>query len=174
MGLKPSYGTLSRFGLIAYASSLDCPGIFTRNIRDCAYVLDHLSDPDPNDNNTISRFCPQRTNAFDAISHYEPGAPLLSSGKRLRVGIPKEYWVNELSPTMVDFWQKSASALEALGADVVECSLPHSKYALPVYLVIANAEASSNLARYDGVRYGAFCLFVGHSFSFLPLRRTPE
>ena len=155
VGFKPSYGTLSRFGLISYGSSLDCPGIFTRTAADSAFLLDIMSGPDSNDNNTVSRGL-EKSRAIQAIQQYPQEKPLGQLGKDrpLRVGIPREYWVEELSAEMMEFWNRVADICEANGAELVECSLPHTRYALPVYLVIANAEASSNLARYDGVRYG--------------------
>ena len=154
VGLKPSYGTLSRFGLIAYGSSLDCPGIFTRNIADSSLVLDTLSGQDMNDNCTIGNQAVSSSDRIIQITEQGINSMKKENGDKIRVGIPKEYWVEELSPEIVEFWNKTANIMSDAGAEIVECSLPHTRYALPVYLIIANAEASSNLARYDGVRYG--------------------
>ena len=162
VGLKPSYGTLSRFGLIAYGSSLDCPGIFTRNITDCSLILDNLSGQDVNDNNTFgnSTLLSSKNTLKIANNEISSFNELNNGEKKIRVGIPSEYWVKELSNEIVDTWKKTADIMEQAGAEIVECSLPHTKYALPVYLIIANAEASSNLARYDGVRYGIKYIFL--------------
>ncbi|HEY0900586.1 MAG TPA: Asp-tRNA(Asn)/Glu-tRNA(Gln) amidotransferase subunit GatA [Micavibrio sp.] len=141
-GIKPTYGRCSRWGVIAFASSLDQPGIFARNSRDCAIVLKSMSGHDPKDS----------TSADKAVPDF--AAALTGDVKGLRVGIPKEYNVDGIPAEISDIWQKGIEWLKAGGAEIVDISLPHSKYALPTYYIIAPAECSSNLARYDGVRYG--------------------
>lgn len=141
-GIKPTYGRCSRWGVIAFASSLDQPGIFARNSRDCAIVLKSMSGHDPKDS----------TSADKAVPDF--AAALTGDVRGLRVGIPKEYNVDGIPAEISDIWQKGIEWLRAGGAEIVDISLPHSKYALPTYYIIAPAECSSNLARYDGVRYG--------------------
>ncbi|WP_205624949.1 Asp-tRNA(Asn)/Glu-tRNA(Gln) amidotransferase subunit GatA [Geminicoccus roseus] len=141
-GIKPTYGRCSRFGIIAYASSLDQAGAFARTTEDCAILLQAMAGHDPNDS----------TSADMAVPDF--AANLGKSLKGLRIGIPKEYRVEGLSPEIDRLWQQGADWLRAQGAEVKEVSLPHSKYALATYYIIAPAEASSNLARYDGMRYG--------------------
>lgn len=141
-GIKPTYGRCSRWGVIAFASSLDQPGIFARNSRDCAIVLKSMSGHDPKDSTSADRPVP------------DFAAALTGDVKGLRVGIPKEYNVEGIPAEISDIWQKGIEWLKAGGAEIVDISLPHSKYALPTYYIIAPAECSSNLARYDGVRYG--------------------
>ena len=108
-----------------------------------------------NDNCTLHR---PKQNTFDHIGRIvkENQTKFSTSSRKLRIGLPKEYWVNEMSSEISDCWRNVASIMSDAGAEIVECSLPHTQFALPVYLIIANAEASSNLARYDGVRYGRF------------------
>ncbi len=141
-GIKPTYGRCSRWGVIAFASSLDQPGIFARNSRDCAIVLKSMSGHDPKDSTSADKPVP------------DFAAALTGSVKGLRVGIPKEYNVEGIPAEISEIWQKGIEWLKAGGAEIVDISLPHSKYALPTYYIIAPAECSSNLARYDGVRYG--------------------
>jgi aspartyl-tRNA(Asn)/glutamyl-tRNA(Gln) amidotransferase subunit A len=142
VGLKPTYGRCSRWGIIAYASSLDQAGPMTRTVKDAAIMLKAMASVDPKDSTSVDRPVPD----------YEAG---LEGGVRgLRVGIPKEYRV-EGAPSEIDaLWAKGAEWLKAQGAEIVDVSLPHTKYALAAYYIVAPAEASSNLARYDGVRYG--------------------
>jgi len=142
VGLKPTYGRVSRYGVIAYASSLDQVGGFAHNVRDCALVTQAICGEDPNDATSSPRPVPSFEKA-------------LSRGvKGLRIGIPKEYFVAGLSPEVSEATQKAISVLQDLGATTVEISLPHTDAAVSVYYILAPAEASSNLARYDGIRYG--------------------
>ncbi len=142
VGLKPTYGRCSRWGIVAFASSLDQAGPMTRSVRDAAIMLRAMAGHDARDSTSVELPVPD----------YE--AALGRSLKGLKVGIPKEYRVDGM-PIGIDLlWQKGWSWLKDAGAEVVEVSLPHTKYALPTYYIIAPAEASSNLARYDGVRYG--------------------
>lgn len=141
-GIKPTYGRCSRWGVIAFASSLDQPGIFARTTEDCAIVLKSMSGHDPKDSTSANKPVP------------DFAAALTGNVKGLRVGIPKEYNVEGMPAEITDIWQKGMEWLKAGGAEIVDISLPHSKYALPTYYIIAPAECSSNLARYDGVRYG--------------------
>jgi aspartyl-tRNA(Asn)/glutamyl-tRNA(Gln) amidotransferase subunit A len=142
VGLKPTYGRCSRWGIVAFASSLDQAGPFGRTVRDCAILLRSMAGRDPKDT----------TCADLAVPDYEQavGAPV----KGMRIGIPKEYRMEDVSAEIEMLWQRGAQWLEQAGAETVDISLPHTKYALPAYYVVAPAEASSNLARYDGVRYG--------------------
>jgi aspartyl-tRNA(Asn)/glutamyl-tRNA(Gln) amidotransferase subunit A len=142
VGLKPTYGRCSRFGIVAFASSLDQAGPMTRTVRDAAIMLKHMASIDPKDSTSVDV----------AIPDYEAG--LESGVKGLRVGIPKEYRIDNMPLEIEQLWQKGIEWLKAEGAEIVEVSLPHTKYALPTYYIVAPAEASSNLARYDGVRYG--------------------
>ncbi len=142
VGIKPTYGRCSRWGIVAFASSLDQAGPMTRNVRDAAILLKHMASIDPLDSTSVEVPVPD----------YE--ATLENGVKGLRVGIPKEYRIDGAPPEIDALWQKGADWLRAQGAEIVEVSLPHTKYALPAYYIVAPAEASSNLARYDGVRYG--------------------
>ncbi len=142
IGLKPTYGRCSRWGIIAFASSLDQAGPMTRTVRDAAIMLGAMAGHDPKDSTTVDLPVPD----------YE--AALTGDVRGLRVGIPAEYRLNDMPPEIEKLWQQGADWLRDAGAEVVDISLPHTKYALPAYHVIAPAEASSNLARYDGVRYG--------------------
>ena len=142
VGLKPTYGRCSRWGIVAFASSLDQAGPMTRTVRDAAILLKHMASVDPKDSTSVDMPVPD----------YEAG--LESGVKGLRVGIPKEYRIDGAPPEIDALWRKGAEWLEAQGAEIVEVSLPHTKYALPTYYIVAPAEASSNLARYDGVRFG--------------------
>jgi aspartyl-tRNA(Asn)/glutamyl-tRNA(Gln) amidotransferase subunit A len=142
VGLKPTYGRCSRFGIVAFASSLDQAGPMTRTVRDSAIMLKHMASVDPKDSTSVDV----------AVPDYEAG--LESGVKGLRVGIPREYRIDGAPPEIEALWSKGAEWLKAQGAEIVEVSLPHTKYALPTYYMVAPAEASSNLARYDGVRYG--------------------
>ena len=142
VGLKPTYGRCSRWGIVAFASSLDQAGPMTRTVRDAAIMLRHMASVDPKDSTSVDVPVP------DYESTLEGGV------KGLRVGIPKEYRIDGAPPEIDALWQKGAEWLKAQGAQIVDVSLPHTKYALPAYYIVAPAEASSNLARYDGVRYG--------------------
>jgi aspartyl-tRNA(Asn)/glutamyl-tRNA(Gln) amidotransferase subunit A len=142
VGVKPTYGRCSRWGVVAFASSLDQAGPITRTVRDGAIMLKAMSGHDPKD----STSAPIEVPDFEAV---------LDRGvKGLRIGIPKEYRPQGLDAEVDALWNKGIAWLEAAGATPVEISLPHTKYALPTYYIVAPAEASSNLARYDGVRYG--------------------
>src|SRR5215210_5274655 len=141
-GLKPTYGRVSRFGLVAFASSLDQIGPLARTARDCAILLGTIAGADPND----------ATAAPQPLADYE--AALTGDLRGLRVGVPSEYFIEGTQPGVDTAVRTAIAALRDSGAEIVEVSLPHTKYALPVYYIIAPAEASSNLARYDGVRYG--------------------
>jgi aspartyl-tRNA(Asn)/glutamyl-tRNA(Gln) amidotransferase subunit A len=142
VGIKPTYGRCSRWGIVAFASSLDQAGPMTRTVRDAAIMLKHMASVDPKDSTSVDLPVPD----------YE--ATLESGVKGLRVGIPKEYRIDGAPPEIDALWQKGAEWLKAQGATIVDVSLPHTKYALPAYYIVAPAEASSNLARYDGVRFG--------------------
>ncbi len=141
-GIKPTYGRCSRWGIVAFASSLDQAGPISHTVRDCAIMLKAMASVDPKDSTSVDLPVPD----------YEAG--LEAGVKGLRIGIPKEYRVEGTSPEIDAIWNKGADWLKAQGAEIVEVSLPHTKYALPTYYIVAPAEASSNLARYDGVRYG--------------------
>ena len=142
VGLKPTYGRCSRFGIVAFASSLDQAGPMTKTVRDAAIMLGTMASVDPKDSTSVDVEVPD----------YEK---LLEGGiKGLRVGIPKEYRIDGAPAEIDALWSKGAEWLKAQGAEIVEVSLPHTKYALPTYYIVAPAEASSNLARYDGVKFG--------------------
>ncbi|WP_134725211.1 Asp-tRNA(Asn)/Glu-tRNA(Gln) amidotransferase subunit GatA [Paracoccus luteus] len=142
VGLKPTYGRVSRWGTIAFASSLDQAGPMTRTVRDAAIMLGAMASVDPRDSTSADRPVPD----------YESALTGDIRGKR--IGIPREYRMDGMPAEIDALWQHGADMLRDAGAEIVDISLPHTKYALPAYYVIAPAEASSNLARYDGVRYG--------------------
>jgi aspartyl-tRNA(Asn)/glutamyl-tRNA(Gln) amidotransferase subunit A len=142
VGMKPTYGRCSRWGIVAFASSLDQAGPFARSVRDAAILLRSMAGPDAKDT----------TCADLPVPDYE--AAVGKSIKGLRIGIPKEYRVDGMPAEIEQLWQKGREWLKAAGAELVDISLPHTKYALPAYYIVSPAEASSNLARYDGVRYG--------------------
>jgi aspartyl-tRNA(Asn)/glutamyl-tRNA(Gln) amidotransferase subunit A len=142
VGMKPTYGRCSRWGIVAFASSLDQPGPLTRSTRDAAIMLGAMAGHDPKDSTSVD--CP--------VPDYE--AAMTGDIRGLKVGVPKEYRIDGTPKEIDDLWQRGIDWLAAAGAEAVEISLPHTKYALPTYYIIAPAEASSNLARYDGVRYG--------------------
>ena len=142
VGIKPTYGRCSRWGVIAFASSLDQAGPIARDVRDAAILLKSMASVDEKDTTSVDLPVPD----------YEKA--LTGDIRGLRVGIPKEYRPDGLSAEINQLWDQGAEWLKARGAEVVEVSLPHTKYALPAYYIVAPAEASSNLARYDGVRYG--------------------
>lgn len=141
-GIKPTYGRCSRWGTIAFASSLDQAGPMARDVRDCAIMLEAMSGFDAKDATSLDLPVPQ----------WERGLNASLAGKR--VGVPREYRVDNMPEEIEALWQQGIQWVKDAGAEVVEVSLPHTKYALPAYYIIAPAEASSNLARYDGVRYG--------------------
>ncbi|HEY9506437.1 MAG TPA: Asp-tRNA(Asn)/Glu-tRNA(Gln) amidotransferase subunit GatA [Gemmatimonadales bacterium] len=141
VGLKPSYGRVSRYGLVAFGSSLDCISVFGRTVEDAGRVLSVMSGHDPLDATTLDR---------PPMAVPRPLANL----QGLRIGLPREYYPADLHPGVTAALRRTRDALEELGAEVREVSLPHSPYAVPTYYIVAPAEAAANLARYDGVRYG--------------------
>lgn len=143
VGVKPSHGRVSRYGLVAFASSLDCVGVFGATVRDAAHVLQTISGHDPFDSTTRAEPAPELLAAID-------GADM----DGLVVGVPAEYFPADMDQDVVKVCQRAIARMRKAGAEVRDVSLPHAKYAIPTYYVIATAEASSNLARYDGVRYG--------------------
>ncbi len=142
VGIKPPYGRCSRWGMIAFASSLDQAGVFARNVKDAALMLETICGHDKKDSTSINKEVPEFSKAATA------------SVKGLRIGIPKEYYSDGMSKEIEAIWEQGKTWLKEQGAEIVDISLPHTKYALPTYYIIAPAEASSNLARYDGVRFG--------------------
>ena len=143
IGLKPTYGRVSRYGLVAFASSLDQIGTFTRDARDAATMLGVIGGHDPRDSTSV----PQPVPDF--------AAALTGNIRGLKLGLPKEYLVGGLDPEVKAAVDAAVKQLEKLGAEIVEISLPHTDYGVSVYYIIATAEASANLARFDGIRYGA-------------------
>ncbi len=141
-GIKPTYGRCSRWGTVAFASSLDQAGAFARNTEDAALLLQSMAGFDPKDSTSADLKVPDFS------------AAIANGVKGLKIGIPKEYRVDNMPKEIEKIWQQGINMMKESGAEIVEVSLPHTKYALPVYYVIAPAECSSNLARYDGVRYG--------------------
>ena len=142
VGIKPTYGRCSRWGIVAFASSLDQAGPIARDVRDAAILLKSMASVDKKDTTSVDLPVPD----------YE--ASLGQSLKGMRIGIPREYRVDGMPDEIEALWQQGIAWLKDAGAEIVDISLPHTKYALPAYYIVAPAEASSNLARYDGVRYG--------------------
>jgi aspartyl-tRNA(Asn)/glutamyl-tRNA(Gln) amidotransferase subunit A len=142
VGIKPTYGRCSRWGIVSYASSLDQAGPIARDVRDAAILLKSMASVDPKDTTSVDLPVPDYEKAIGG------------SVKGMKIGIPKEYRVEGMSEEIDALWQKGIAWLKEAGAEIVDISLPHTKYALPAYYIVAPAEASSNLARYDGVRYG--------------------
>jgi aspartyl-tRNA(Asn)/glutamyl-tRNA(Gln) amidotransferase subunit A len=142
VGLKPTYGRVSRYGLIAFASSLDQIGPITKDVRDCAWLLNIISGYDSRDSTSVNRGVPDYTQA------------LINDVEGIRIGIPKEYFIEGMDPEVKTITEEAINKLKGLGAICQEISLPHTEYAVAVYYIIATAEASSNLARFDGVQYG--------------------
>ncbi|WP_127089679.1 Asp-tRNA(Asn)/Glu-tRNA(Gln) amidotransferase subunit GatA [Aquabacter cavernae] len=142
VGIKPTYGRCSRWGIIAYASSLDQAGPFARSVNDAAILLRSMAGHDAKDSTSVNMRVP----------NYEDAVGVSVKGKR--IGIPREYRVEGMSQEICELWEQGADMLRDAGAEIVDITLPHTKYALPTYYIVAPAEASSNLARYDGVRYG--------------------
>ena len=142
VGLRPSYGRVSRYGVIAFASSLDQVGPMTKDVRDAAILLNYIAGRDPKDSTSVDVPVPDYTAALDADI------------EGMKVGLPREYFVEGMDPGVEKAIREAISTLEELGAEVREVSLPHTKYGVPVYYLVAPAEASANLARYDGIRYG--------------------
>jgi aspartyl-tRNA(Asn)/glutamyl-tRNA(Gln) amidotransferase subunit A len=143
VGMKPTYGRISRYGLVAFASSLDQIGPFTKNVRDAATLLGVMSGHDLRDSTSIPQPVPDYTKA------------LTGDIKGLKLGLPKEYMIGGLDPEVKAAVDAAVKKYQELGAEIVEISLPHTDYAVAVYYIIATAEASANLARFDGIRYGA-------------------
>jgi aspartyl-tRNA(Asn)/glutamyl-tRNA(Gln) amidotransferase subunit A len=142
VGMKPTYGRVSRYGLVAFASSLDQIGPLTQDVTDCAILLNAISGYDKRDSTSVPEPVPDYTKSLKADL------------KGMRLGIPKEYYVEGMQPGVADAMKAALKKLEELGAEMEEVSLPHTPYALAVYYIIAPSEASANLARYDGVKYG--------------------
>jgi aspartyl-tRNA(Asn)/glutamyl-tRNA(Gln) amidotransferase subunit A len=142
VGLKPTYGRVSRYGLVAFASSLDQIGPFTKTVRDAALVLNAIAGHDPHDSTSLAEPVPDYT------------APLGREVRGLRLGMPREYFIAGIDPQVEAAVRAAIRHYESLGAEIVEISLPHTAHAVGVYYIIATAEASANLARFDGVRYG--------------------
>ncbi len=144
VGLKPTYGRVSRFGLVAFASSLDQIGPFTRTVEDSAIMLNAISGPDPLDSTSLNEPVPDYTTSLNSGSDLEG----------IRIGLPKEYFVSGVDPEVEAAVRKAVDHYASLGAEIIDVSLPHTEHAVGVYYIIATAEASANLARFDGVRYG--------------------
>jgi aspartyl-tRNA(Asn)/glutamyl-tRNA(Gln) amidotransferase subunit A len=142
VGMKPTYGRCSRWGVVAFASSLDQAGPIARTVEDAAILLTSMAGHDPKDSTSL----PVETPDFASF--------VGKSVKGLRVGVPKEYRVDGMPPEIEKLWEQGIAWLKEAGCEIVDVSLPHTKYALPAYYIVAPAEASSNLARYDGMRYG--------------------
>ena len=142
VGLKPTYGLCSRWGIVAFASSLDQAGPMTKTVSDCALMLEAMVGFDPKDSTSINK---KKENYSKNLS---------KNIKGLKIGIPKEYRVDGMPKEIEDLWEKGKKFLKEEGAEIIDISLPHTEYALPTYYIVAPAEASSNLARYDGVKYG--------------------
>jgi aspartyl-tRNA(Asn)/glutamyl-tRNA(Gln) amidotransferase subunit A len=143
VGLKPTYGRVSRYGLVAFASSLDQIGPFTKNVRDAALLLRAISGHDASDSTSVPEPVPDYAATLDG------------NIRGLKIGLPKEYFISGLDPEVEQAVNAAVKKLEELGAEVIEISLPHTEYAAATYYIIAPAEASANLARFDGIRYGA-------------------
>ncbi len=144
-GLKPTYGRISRYGLVAYASSLDQPGPMTRTVADAALLLQAMAGADPMDSTSLRADVPDYT------------AAMQQDIRGLRIGLPKEYFIDGIDPYVRSAVEQAVKVLETAGATIVPISLPHTSYAVATYYIVATAEASANLARYDGVRYGHRC-----------------
>tara|TARA_B100000131_G_scaffold38436_1_gene34839 strand:+ start:9 stop:1463 length:1455 start_codon:yes stop_codon:yes gene_type:complete len=142
VGLKPTYGSCSRYGIVAFASSLDQAGPMSKNVKDAAILLEVISSFDKKDSTSIN------------FKRNKYSKDLSNNIKGKKIGIPKEYRVNDMPEEIEDLWKKGIDFIKECGADVIDISLPHTTYALPTYYIVAPAEASSNLARYDGVKYG--------------------
>ena len=142
VGLKPTYGSCSRYGIVAFASSLDQAGPMSKNVKDAAILLEVISSFDKKDSTSID---------FERNKYSEE---LTKNIKGKKIGIPKEYRVEGMSEEIENLWKKGIEYLKECGAEAIDISLPHTNYALPTYYIVAPAEASSNLARYDGVKYG--------------------
>ncbi len=142
VGMKPTYGRCSRWGMIAFASSLDQAGPITKTVRDAAIMMESMASYDVKDSTSVERTVPNYEHA------------LTGDIRGLKIGIPKEYHMDGMPEEIEKLWQQGIAWMKAAGAEIIDISLPHTKYALPTYYIVAPAEASSNLARYDGVKYG--------------------
>ncbi len=142
VGIKPTYGRCSRWGIVAFASSLDQAGPMARSVKDCALMLGAMASYDPKDSTSVDLPVPDYAKA------------ITGDIRGMKIGVPKEYRLDGMAPEIEKLWAQGVEWLKAAGAEIKEISLPHTKYALPTYYIIAPAEASSNLARYDGVRFG--------------------
>ncbi len=142
VGLKPTYGSCSRYGIVAFASSLDQAGPMSQNVKDCALLYEVISSYDKKDSTSIDF---KRNNYSQKLTKDIKGK---------KIGIPKEYRVDNMPKEIDELWQKGIKCIKNCGAEIIDISLPHTSYALPTYYIVAPAEASSNLARYDGVKYG--------------------
>ena len=142
VGLKPTYGLCSRWGIVAFASSLDQAGPMTKNVEDCALMLEAISSYDKKDSTSINK---KKENYSKNLN---------KNIKGMKIGIPKEYRVDNMPKEIDQLWSKGIDILKKSGVKIIDISLPHTKYALPTYYIVAPAEASSNLARYDGVKFG--------------------
>src|SRR5216110_3219603 len=142
VGFKPTYGRVSRFGLVAFASSLDQIGPLTKTVRDAALIMNAIAGHDPQDSTSLNEAVPDYT------------ARLADELRGVRLGLPREYMIEGIHPQVKAAIDAAIKQMNWLGADVVEISLPHTEYAIAVYYIVATAEASANLARFDGVRYG--------------------
>ena len=142
VGLKPTYGSCSRYGIVAFASSLDQAGPMAQNVKDCALLHEVMSSYDPKDSTSMD------------FKRNKYSKELSSNIKGKKIGIPKEYRVDDMPKEIDELWQKGIQYVKDCGAIIIDISLPHTSYALPTYYIVAPAEASSNLARYDGVKYG--------------------
>jgi len=162
VGMKPTYGRCSRWGIIAFASSLDQAGPMARTVRDCALMLQSMAGFDPRDSTSLDLPVPACESAMD------------HSLKNMRVGIPKEYRVEGMASEIEDLWQRGKDWLRDAGAEIVDITLPHTHQALPTYYIIAPAECSSNLSRYDGVRYGFRAQEHGDSLADLYAKTRAE
>jgi len=152
VGLKPTYGLCSRWGIVAFASSLDQAGPMTKTVQDCALMLEAMASFDNKDSTSINK------------KKEKYSTNLTENIKGLKIGIPKEYRVDNMPKEIDQLWEKGKNLLKDSGAEIVDISLPNTKYALPTYYIVAPAEASSNLARYDGVKYG-FRSEIGNSLT---------
>ncbi|RST67208.1 Asp-tRNA(Asn)/Glu-tRNA(Gln) amidotransferase subunit GatA [Candidatus Aquarickettsia rohweri] len=162
VGIKPTYGRCSRYGIIAFASSLDQAGVFANNITDAALILESISGFDENDSTSKNKVTP---NLIDNIG---------KSIKGMKVGIPKEYQKDNINPEIKSYLEKAKKWFLDAGAELVDISLPHTDYALATYYIITSAEASSNLSRYDGVRYGTRIEKEGDNFKDMIERTRGE
>ncbi len=143
VGLKPTYGRVSRYGLVSMTSSTDCPSIMAKNVKDAAIILEEIAGKDKRDSTTLDESVDSYIDLLDSYNI-----------KGLKIGIPKEYFIKELNSDISNSIKNAIKKMEELGAEIIEISLPHTKYAVPAYYIITPSEVSSNLSRFDGIRYG--------------------